>query len=86
MFSVKRANIIFAAIKIIKPYMNLLALLFVHKIAYDAWEFITGQDCPDGVPVTYVKYSNSAPSSLVQPILLYASTPGVAITAECYNR
>lgn len=45
-----------------------------------------GQDCPDGVPVTYVKYSNSAPRSVVQPILLYASTPGVAITAECYNR
>jgi len=47
---------------------------------------ILGQDCPDGVPVTFVKYSNSAPRSVLQPILLYASTPGVAITAECYNR
>ncbi|XP_050532946.1 uncharacterized protein LOC126900950 [Daktulosphaira vitifoliae] len=44
------------------------------------------QECPGGIPVTYVKYSNSAPRSVIQPILLYASVPGVAITAECYNR
>lgn len=56
------------------------------KIIYLNIILTIGQDCPDGVPVTYVKYSNSAPRSVVQPILLYASTPGVAITAECYNR
>ncbi|XP_003245794.1 uncharacterized protein LOC100573637 [Acyrthosiphon pisum] len=61
-----------------------LLLLVVYVAAFQRPAH--GQDCPDGVPVTYVKYSNSAPRSVVQPILLYASTPGVAITAECYNR
>lgn len=69
-----------------KPF-QLFGMFFNTYLNTDFFNnIITGQDCPDGVPVTYVKYSNSAPRSVVQPILLYASTPGVAITAECYNR
>ncbi|XP_050436193.1 uncharacterized protein LOC126842972 [Adelges cooleyi] len=61
----------------------LLACLVLAALASNP---ANGQDCPGGMPVTYVKYSNAAPRSVVQPILLYASVPGVAITAECYNR
>nr|XP_018908189.1 PREDICTED: uncharacterized protein LOC109037821 [Bemisia tabaci] len=46
----------------------------------------SGQECPGGLPVTFAKVTGKSPRTYSPPVLLYASEPGVAITAECYNR
>lgn len=45
-----------------------------------------GQFCPNGAPSTFAKISSMIPRTNTEPILLYATIPGTAITAECYNR
>uniref|UniRef100_A0A1B6D9T9 Apple domain-containing protein n=1 Tax=Clastoptera arizonana TaxID=38151 RepID=A0A1B6D9T9_9HEMI len=48
--------------------------------------FIRGQGCGPGLLLTYVKMPDVVPRTAYTPTLLYNNVPGVAITAECYNR
>lgn len=52
----------------------------------ERFSLFLGQECPGGLPVTFAKVTGKSPRTYSPPVLLYASEPGVAITAECYNR
>ncbi|XP_065225772.1 uncharacterized protein LOC135849316 [Planococcus citri] len=47
---------------------------------------VAGEFCPNSVPSTFAKIPSMVPKTINEPILLYATVPGTAITAECYNR
>ncbi|KAI5754565.1 hypothetical protein M8J77_009596 [Diaphorina citri] len=67
--------------------MSSAALIFILDITI-VLAIVRGEDsvCPGGAPVTYVKMSGLVPHTTEQPSILYAALPGMAITAECYNR
>ncbi|XKL62628.1 hypothetical protein PGB90_002461 [Kerria lacca] len=64
------------------PYLLKCSVIYILTLC--AW--ICFGQCPNGGLATFAKMSSVIPRTSTQPVLLYATSRGTAITAECYNR